>query len=212
MSRWTSSIAADGKFNLSVAGMETRDCTMPSPTDIRKGRVMIYQNVPHLVTDVQHRTQGRQAGFVQVTMRNLNTGASTNTKIRTTDSVEFCFMERKKLEYSYRDGDGYHFINSETFDDTLLPVSILMEKEEFLVENTSYDIMFVNEKPVGLDLPAAIEMEVIESAEGIRGDTASNVQKPAKLETGLIVQVPLFIKSGDRIRVSTENATYLGKA
>ncbi|MDR2677160.1 MAG: elongation factor P [Puniceicoccales bacterium] len=185
---------------------------MASPTDIRKGRVMVYQGVPHLVTDVQHRTQGRQAGFVQVTMRNLNTGASTNTKIRTTDSVEFCFMERKKLEYSYRDGDGYHFIHPETFEDTLLSMNILEEKEKFLVENTAYDIMFVDEKPIDLDLPAAIEMTVSESAEGIRGDTASNVQKPAKLETGLVVQVPLFIKPGDRIRVSTENATYLGKA
>lgn len=173
---------------------------------------MVYQGVPHLVTDVQHRTQGRQAGFVQVTMRNLNTGASTNTKIRTTDSVEFCFMERKKLEYSYRDGDGYHFIHPETFEDTLLSMNILEEKEKFLVENTAYDIMFVDEKPIDLDLPAAIEMTVSESAEGIRGDTASNVQKPAKLETGLVVQVPLFIKPGDRIRVSTENATYLGKA
>jgi elongation factor P len=199
-------------FNLLATEERADSRAMASPTDIRKGRVMMYQNVPHLVTDVQHRTQGRQAGFVQVTMRNLNTGASTNTKVRTTDSVEFCFMERKKLEFSYQDGDGFHFIHPETFDDTLLSRDMVEDKERFLVENTSYDIMFVNEKPVDLDLPAAVEMKVTESAEGIRGDTASNVQKPAKLETGLTVQVPLFVKSGDRIRVSTENATYLGKA
>jgi elongation factor P len=161
---------------------------------------------------MQHRTQGRQAGFVQVTMRNLQTGSSTNTKIRSTESVEFCFLERKKLEYSYADGDGYHFLDGETYDDTILSKDLVDDKQLFLVANVTYDIMFIDGKAVGLELPAAMEMEVTESADGVRGDTASNVQKPATLETGLAVQVPLFIKKGDRIRVSTENRNYLGRA
>lgn len=185
---------------------------MSSPTEIRKGRVILYQNVPHLVLEMLHRTQGRQAGFVQVTLRNLQTGSSTTTKIRSTENVEFCFMERQKLEFSYEDGEGYHFLNTESFEETVLQADLVKDSAPYLVENMVYDIMFVDGRPVGLELPAALEMEVVDSPEGVRGDSASNVQKPAKMSTGLQVQVPLFIKNGDKIRVSTENGTYLGRA
>ena len=185
---------------------------MASPTDVRKGKVLNYQGAPHLVLDVQHRTQGRQAGFMQVSMRNLNTGSSTSTKIRTTDSVEIMHTDTTKLEYSYKDGDGYHFMNPETFEDILLDASLVEGSEEFLVETQSYSILYVNDKPIQIDLPASIEMKVIESPEGVRGDTASNVQKPATLETGLIIQVPLFIKEGDVIKISTSDKSYMGRA
>ncbi|MDR2667910.1 MAG: elongation factor P [Puniceicoccales bacterium] len=185
---------------------------MASPTDIRKGRVILHGGVPHLVTEMQHRTQGRQAGFVQVVMRNLRTGASTNTKIRTTESVEFCFMERQKLEFSYRDGDEFHFVHPETFEDTSIGRDLVCDMEQFLVENVSYDVLFVDGKAIGVDLPASVKMKVIESAEGVKGDSASNVLKPATMETGLVVQVPLFVKPGDSILVGTENGNYLGRA
>jgi elongation factor P len=185
---------------------------MASPTDIRKGKVLVYGGVPHLVTDMQHRTQGRQAGFVQVTMRNLRTGAATNTKIRTTESVEFCFLERKKLEFSYRDGDAYHFLDPESLEYFPIPGKLVQDIHLYLVEGSSYDVLFIDGKPLGVELPAAVEMQVRESAEGVRGDSASNVQKPATLESGLVVQVPLFIKLGDRIRVGTEKGNYLGRA
>ena len=185
---------------------------MASPTDVRKGKVINYQGAPHLVLDVQHRTQGRQAGFMQVSMRNLNTGSSTNTKIRTTDSVEIMHTDMVKLEYSYKDGDGYHFMNPDTYEDILLDASLVEGSEEFLVETQTYSILHVNDKPILIELPVSIEMKVIESPEGVRGDTASNVQKPAKLETGLTVQVPLFIKEGDLIKVSTSDKSYTGRA
>lgn len=185
---------------------------MASPTDVRKGKVINYQSTPHLVLDVLHRTQGRQAGFMQVTMRNLNTGSSTNTKIRTTDSVEIMHTDMVKLEYSYKDGDGYHFMNPETFEDILLDASMIEDSKEFLVETQAYSILHVNDKPILIELPASVEMKVVESPEGIRGDTASNVQKPATLETGLIVQVPLFIKEGETIKISTSDKSYMGRA
>jgi len=185
---------------------------MASPTEVRKGKVLDYQGNPHLVLDVQHRTQGRQAGFMQVTMRNLNTGSSTTTKIRTTDTVEILHTENKKLEFSYVDGDGYHFMDPETFEDILLDESLVEDAKDFLVENLGYDILYVDDKPISIDLPASVEMKVVESAEGVRGDTASNVQKPAKLQTGLSVQVPLFIKEGEIIRISTADRTYMGRA
>jgi elongation factor P len=185
---------------------------MASPTEIRKGRVLLHGGVPHLVSEVQHRTQGRQAGFVQVVMRNLRTGMSTNTKIRTTESVEFCFLERQKLEFSYRDGNEFHFVHPETFEDTSVGHDLLADIELYLVENVTYDVLFVDGEAIGVELPAAVEMLVKESAEGVRGDSASNVLKPAKLETGLVVQVPLFIKPGDSVRVGTESGNYLGRA
>ncbi|MAH39962.1 MAG: elongation factor P [Puniceicoccaceae bacterium] len=185
---------------------------MASPTDVRKGKVLNYQGTPHLVLDVQHRTQGRQAGFMQVTMRNLNTGSSTNTKIRTTDSVEILHTDNRKLEFSYKDSEGYHFIDPESFEDTLLDCTMVSDAIDFLVENAGYSILFVNDAPISIDLPASVEMKVIESPEGIRGDTASNVQKPALLETGLKIQVPLFIREGEVIKVSTADRAYMSRA
>jgi len=185
---------------------------MASPTEIRKGRVLNYQNAPHLVLDMQHRTQGRQAGFVQVTMRNLNSGVSTNAKFRSTDSVEFCHTENQKLEYSYLDDQGYHFMDTETFEDHILPPEVCDDAKMYLVENHPYEILFVDGAPVSVNLPANVEMTVTESPEGVKGDTASNVQKPATMETGLVVQVPLFIKPGEVIKIKTEDGSYLGRA
>ena len=185
---------------------------MASPTEIRKGRVLTYQDAPHLVLDMQHRTQGRQAGFVQVTLRNLNTGSSTNVKFRSTDSVDFCHTTTAKLEYSYIDDMGYHFLDPETFEDSVLPTPICEPISKFLIETKVYDILMVDDKPVEVNLPAAVEMKVVDAPEGVKGDTASNVQKPVTTESGLSVQVPLFIKKDEVIRVSTENGNYLGRA
>ncbi len=185
---------------------------MASPTEVRKGKVLNYQNNPHLVLDVQHRTQGRQAGFMQVTMRNLNTGASTNTKIRTTDSVEIMHTDMVKLEFSYIDGQEYHFMDPTTFEDVILDASLVEDAKDFLVETQVYSILHVDDKPISIELPASIEMKVIESAEGVKGDTASNVQKPATLETGLTINVPLFIKEGDVLKVGTSDKSYMGRA
>ena len=185
---------------------------MASPTDIRKGRVIMYQGAPHSVMTMQHRTQGRQAGFVQCVLRNLETGSSATVKFRSTDNVEFCHTTTVKMEFSYVDDMGYHFMDPETFEDTVLPNEVCEPIKDFLVENNPYDILLIDDKPVEVSLPASVEMTVTESPEGVKGDTASNVQKPATVESGLIVQVPLFIKEGEVIKVSTEDGSYLGRA
>lgn len=185
---------------------------MASPTDVRKGKVLNYQGNPHLVLDVQHRTQGRQAGFMQVTMRNLSNGSSTTTKIRTTDSVEILHTDMVKLEFSYIDGDGYHFMDPESFEDIILDEALVEDAKDFLVETQTYSVLHVDDRPISIELPASIEMKVIESPEGVKGDTASNVQKPAKMETGLTIQVPLFIKEGDILKVGTADKSYMGRA
>ena len=185
---------------------------MVSPTNIRKGKVMEYNGAPHVVLDVQHRAQGRQAGFVQVVMRNLNTGASTAVKFMSSDDVTFLNTETVSLEYSYVDDMGHHFLNTETYEDVCLPNDLVESKKKFLAIGKNYDVAYVNDRPVEIVLPASITMKVVESAEGVRGDTASSVQKPATTETGLVVQVPLFIKEGEMIRVSSDDGSYIGRA
>ena len=185
---------------------------MASPTDIRKGKVIIYQGVPHLVLEMLHRMQGRQAGFVQTTLRNLETGSSTSVKFRSTESVEFCHVSTETLEYSFEDDQGIHFMHPETFEDTVISETLVKDQKQYLVPAHEYDLLFVNDKPVEVRLPASVDMKVINSPEGVRGDTASNAQKPATTESGLTLQVPLFVKEGDVIRVSTETGKYLGRA
>ena len=149
---------------------------------------------------------------MQVTMRNLSNGSSTSTKIRTTDSVDIMHTDMVKLEFSYIDADGYHFMDPESFEDIILDEGLVEDAKDFLVETQVYSVLHVDDKPISIELPASIEMKVIESAEGVKGDTASNVQKPAKLETGLTIQVPLFIKEGDVLKVSTSDKSYMGRA
>ena len=184
---------------------------MASPTDIRKGRVIVFQGNPHLVLEMLHRTQGRQAGFVQTTLRNLQSGSTTTTKFRSTDNVEFLHTTTQKLEYSYKDNDGYHFMDLETFEDSVLSEQMIGDDECFLVEGNNYDILLVDGDPVRLELPASVEATVVEAPDAIRGDTAGNVLKPVTISTGMTIQVPLFIKKDDVIKLSTADRSYLGR-
>ena len=181
-------------------------------TDIRKGKVIIYQNVPHMAIEVEHRTQGRQSGFIQVTLRNLITGVSTQNKYHSNDTVLFCFVETKSLEYSYEDENGFHFMDSDTYEDEVVSGKLLEGQKGYLIPGEVYSLMFVEEKPVQIQLPPSIAIKVTEASEGLRGDTASNAQKPIVVETGMRVQVPLFIKTGDVIRINTTDGSYLGRA
>ena len=185
---------------------------MASPTDIRKGRVIMYNGTPHAVMSMLHRTQGRQAGFVQTVLRNLSTNSSTAVKFRSTDSVEFCHTTNKTLEFSYIDGDHYHFMDPESFEDTVLMKDTIGDDIKWLVEGVQYSVLFVDGAPVSVELPNNMGIKVADAPEGIRGDTSSAPTKPVTLENGVVVQVPLFIKTGDVIKVRTEDATYISRA
>ena len=184
---------------------------MAIPTEVRKGKVILFNNVPHLVLDAQHRTQGRQAGFVQVTMRNLQSGSSTSTKLRGSDQVDILPTEVRKLEFSYIDDMGYHFLDPESFEDTILAENLVASDKEFLSEGNLVDILFVDDDAVQIQLPASVEIDVVEAPDAIRGDTSSAALKPVTTSTGLVVQTPLFVKTGDRIKVSTADKSYLGR-
>lgn len=188
---------------------ERRD--MASPTEIRKGKVILYNGTPHIVLEMLHRTQGRQAGFVQATLRNLASGSSTTTKLRSTDSVEILTTDTKRMELSYRDQEGWHFLDTETFEDVVLQEALVGDALDFLSEGNETDILFVEDEPVQVQLPASVELAVTEAPDAVKGDTSGAALKPVTVSTGLVVQTPLFIKTGDVIKVSTSDKSYMGR-
>jgi elongation factor P len=185
---------------------------MPAANDIRKGQVIKFNGEPHLVMETQHRTPGNLRAFVQVKMRNLRYGKALDQRFASTDTIEVLPTDKRTLEFSYVDRDTYAFIDPNTFDQVELSAQTLGDVRHYLTTGGKVDVLWVEEKPLTVELPSTVSLKVVESAEGIKGDTASNVQKPAKLETGLTVQVPLFIKEGDIIKVSTADGSYLGRA
>jgi elongation factor P len=185
---------------------------MPAANDIRKGQVIKFNGEPHLVMETQHRTPGNLRAFVQVKMRNLRYGKALDQRFASTDTIEVLPTERKTLEFSYADRDTYAFIDPNTFDQIEMSETTLGDVRNYLTAGGKVDVLLVDDKPLTVELPSAVSLKIVESAEGIRGDTTSNVQKPAKLETGLVIQVPLFVKEGEVVRVSTIDGTYLGRA
>lgn len=185
---------------------------MPSANDIRKGQVIKFNGEPHLVMETQHRTPGNLRAFVQIKMRNLRYGKALDQRFASTDTIEVMPTDKRTLEFSYADRGTFAFIDPETFDQIEILETTLGDVKNYLTPGGKVDVLFVDEKPLTVELPSAVNLKVIESADGIKGDTASNVQKPAKVETGLIVHVPLFVKEGEIIRVSTDDGSYLGRA
>ncbi len=185
---------------------------MPAANDIRKGQVIKYNGEPHLVMETQHRTPGNLRAFVQIKMRNLRYGKALDQRFASTDSIEVLQTDRRTLEFSYADRETYAFMDPESYEQIEISAQQLGDVVNYLTAGGKVDVLFVDEKPLTVELPSAVALKIIESPEGIKGDTASNVQKPAKLETGLTIQVPLFVKEGELVRVNTSDGTYLGRA
>jgi len=185
---------------------------MPAANDIRKGQVIKFNGEPHLVMETMHRTPGNLRAFVQIKMRNLRYGKALDQRFASTDTVEVLPTEKKSLEFSYADRGSYAFMDPNTFEQIELNEATLGDVKNYLTPGGTVDVLFVDEKPLSIDQPSTVSLKIVESAEGVRGDTSSNVQKPAKLETGLVIQVPLFVKEGEVVRVSTIDGTYLGRA
>ena len=184
---------------------------MPAANDIRRGQVIKFNGEPHLVMETQHRTPGNLRAFVQVKMRNLRYGKALDQRFASTDTIEVLPTDRRTLEFSYADRENFAFIDPDTFDQIELSANTIGDLKYYLTAGGKVEVLFVDEKALTVDLPSTVALKVIESSDGVKGDTASNVQKPAKLETGLVVQVPLFIKEGEIIKISTADGSYLGR-
>jgi elongation factor P len=185
---------------------------MPAANDLRKGMAIRYNGDVTVVLDVQHRTPGNLRAFVQATLRSIRTGKSSNVRFGSTETVELVDVNRRKLEYSYKDQDGYVFMDPDTYESETLRPELLQNSADYLIENLAVEVLYAEGKPVAVELPSSVSLKVVESAEGLRGDSATNVQKPAKLETGKVIQVPLFIKEGEVIKVDTRTGAYMGRA
>lgn len=185
---------------------------MALANDLRKGMAVRYNGNPAIVLEVQHRTPGNLRAFVQVIVRYIGTGKSADIRFSSTEKVDTVETNRQQLEFSYSDHQGYHFMDPDTYETITLNEDLVSESKDYLVENLKVDVLSVEGRPVQIELPSAVELKVTESADGVRGDSANNVQKPATLETGKIINVPLFIKEGEVIRVDTRNGTYMGRA
>jgi elongation factor P len=185
---------------------------MAAANDLRKGMAIKYNGNAAIVLEVHHRTPGNLRAFVQAIIRYINTGKSADVRFGSTDKVEFVEIDRKQLDFSYKDKNGYHFMDPETYETITFQEEFVGEAKDYLVENLSVQVLYAEGKPVQVDLPASVNLKVVESAEGVRGDTASNVTKPAVLESGKTVNVPLFIKEGELIKIDTRTGDYMGRA
>ena len=181
-------------------------------TQLRPGMVIKHNNDLHSVFSVEHRTPGNLRAFIQAKLRNLRTGAMFEHRFRSADAIDKITVDEVKMEYLYNDGDDYYFMDTQTYEQTPLKHDVLGDAVEYLTANLQITVEFFDGKPVGIELPQTVELTVIETEPGLKSATASSVTKPAKTETGLIVQVPPFINEGDKIKVDTSEGAYLSRA
>lgn len=165
-----------------------------------------------VVLDSQHRTPGNLRAFVQATLRSIRTGKASDVRFSSTERIDVVPMVTRKMEFSYKDGEDYVFSDPETYETVTLPPEIVGDGKNYLVENGTVTVTFVEEKAVALELPSSVVLTVSDAPEGIRGDSANNVQKPVTMETGITVQAPLFIKTGEKIKIDTRTGKYMERA
>ena len=185
---------------------------MPSANDLRKGMAIVYNGDVSVVLEAQHRTPGNLRAFVQAIIRSIRTGKSSDVRFSSTERVDVVPMTTRKMEFSYKDGGDYVFTDTETYETVTLVPEIVGDAKNFLVENAPVAVTFVEDKAVSIDLPASVILTVSDAPEGLRGDSANNVQKTVTLETGITVQVPLFIKTGEKLKIDTRTGKYLERA
>jgi len=180
--------------------------------DVRVGTVVEHRGDLWRVMAVTHITPGNWRGMVQTKMRNIRSGSQTEHRFRSEDKVERIVLEQHEMEFLYSDSDGYHFMNTETFDQVALDAESLGDSVKFMVPNLKVEVEFHEQSAIGVTLPKTVDMRVIETEPGMKGATANNSLKPATVETGAIVQVPGFITVDEVIRVATETGEYQSRA
>ena len=181
-------------------------------TQMRPGMIIKHNNELHTVFSVEHRTPGNLRAFIQAKLRNLRTGSMFEHRFRSPDPIERVIVDEIPMEFLYNDGDDYWFMNTVDYEQTNLKHSTLGDSVDYLTPNLQITVSFFDGVPVGIELPQTVELTVVETEPGLKSATASSVTKPAKLETGLTVQVPPFINEGEKIRVDTAEGVYLSRA
>jgi len=185
---------------------------MPTANDLRKGMAINYNGDIAVVLDSQHRTPGNLRAFVQATLRSIRTGKSSDVRFSSTEKIDVVPLQTRKMEFSYKDGQDFVFSDPENFETITLAPETVGAAKNYLIENAHVTVTFVEDRPVQIELPASVVLAVSDAPEGIRGDSANNVQKSVTLETGIVVQVPLFIKTGEKLKIDTRTGKYLERA
>lgn len=185
---------------------------MISATDFKKGLRILVDGEPYIIVDFSHAKMGRGRPHTKAKLKHLITGAVFEKTYLSSESFKLPDLETRKMQYLYSDADGYHFMDSKSYEQSALSEDSLGESRFYLIENHEYSILFFEGKAISLDLPASVVLKIVESEPAIKGDSVTNIQKTAKLETGLEIKVPLFIKEGDQVKVDTRTGLYIERA
>lgn len=185
---------------------------MYTASDFRKGLPILVDDEPYYVVSYQHFKMGRGKANVRTKLKHIKTGAVLEKVFSPTENFKPPDIEKKKMQYLYEDSGNFSFMDSETFEQIAIPSDALGDTRYYLIENDEYAVLFLDNEAISLDLPAAVVLKVVETEPSARGDTVSNVTKPATLETGLVVKVPPFVKEGDQLKVDTRTGEYLERA
>jgi elongation factor P len=164
------------------------------------------------VLDLQHFTPGNKRGFIQAKMRNIRTQSLSDQKFRSEEDVERAVLDEREMQYLYKDGESFHFMDTTSFEQLHIASEVLGHSVNYIKPDALIKVEFYGDEPVGIELPVTVDLRVEDTVPGIKGATASAQVKPARLETGLIVQVPPFVNTGDTVRVSTDTGEYLSRA
>jgi elongation factor P len=181
-------------------------------TQLRPGMIIKHNDQLHQVFKVEHRTPGNLRAFIQAKLRNLKSGAMFEHRFRSADAIEKVVVDEVLMEFLYADGDDYYFMNPVDYEQTVLKGETLGDAVEYLTANLQIHVSYFDGQPVGIELPQTVDLQVVETEPGLKSATASSVTKPAKTETGLVVQVPPFINEGEKIRVDTSEGAYMSRA
>ena len=184
---------------------------MIQATELRKGTTVIFKGDIHVVLDFRHYTPGNKRGFVQVELRNLRTGVIAQHKFSSEDRLERAALDKRRVQYLYHDDSGFHFMDVTDYNQLALSQELVGDGKWYLKEEMELELEFHEGRPVRLALPKQVALRVVDSPPGVRGDSVSNAMKPATLETGLKIQVPLFVEEGTVVRVDTEEGKYVGR-
>lgn len=181
-------------------------------TNLKKGQCIKYEGDMGVVLGLEHRTPGKGNALIAATIRSFNSGNKKTIRFASSEKVEIVETDRQKLEFSYADNTGFNFMDLNTYETITLNEDLVGDTKELMKEGQEVEVLFIEGNPVSIDLPGTVELKVTESSEGIKGDTANNPTKPATLETGVTVQVPLFVKEGDVLKINTSDSSYVGRA
>ena len=181
-----------------------------STAEFKKGLKIVYDDQPYVIVDFQHVKPGKGGAFIRTKLKHMRLGKVIDNTFRSGEKVELVDFEDKHMQFLYRD-DRYHFMDTETYEQVSLSADEVGDAREYLKENTEVEVLYIDGSPVTVELPNFVEIAIARTDPGVRGDTAQGGTKPATLETGAVVQVPLFLNEGDVVKVDTRTGQYLGR-